>query len=178
MMIRPLIVASLLVAASLGAQSVVPIPALDPRNIDRKYGACDDFFMFANNGWIVRNPIPETASGWSTFDELTSRNTIVLKSIAERAAAQAATTSDANTRRLGTFYASCMDSASAERAGIEPIAAELRRIDAITDRAALQDQIARMHLLGYGGPFGFGAAPDVANARMMIADVSQGGLGL
>ena len=178
MTIRPLLVASLLAAAPLGAQSVVPIPALDPRNIDRKYGACDDFFTFATNGWIERNPIPETASGWSTFEELSSRNTLVLKSIAERAAAQAATTSDTNTRRLGTFYASCMDSASAERAGIEPIAAELRRIDAITDRAALQDQIARMHLLGYGGPFGFGAAPDVANARMMIADVSQGGLGL
>ncbi|HEU4720590.1 MAG TPA: M13 family metallopeptidase [Gemmatimonadaceae bacterium] len=178
MTIRSLLVACLLAAAPLGAQSAVPMPALDPRNIDRNYGACDDFFMFATNGWIERNPIPATLPGWSTFDELSGRNTVVLRGIAERAAAQAATTADPVTRRLGTFYASCMDSVAADRAGVAPIADELRRIEAITDRVALQDQIARLHLLGYGAAFGFGAAPDARNARMMIADVSQGGLGL
>ena len=170
-MLRCLLVASLLAAGPLGAQSAVPIPALDPRNIDRKYGACDDFFMFANNGWIERNPIPDASSDWSTFSALAERNALVLKTIAERAAAQVATTSDPTTRTLGTFYASCMDSTAAERAGIAPIADELRRIAAISDRDALQDEIARMLLLGYGGPFGFGAAPDAKNARLMIADV-------
>ena len=179
MMIRPFLVASLLATPlALGAQSAVPIPALDPRNIDRKYGACDDFFLFANGGWIERNRIPESASGWSTFDELSARNTLVLKAIAERAAAQSVTTSDPDTRRVGTFYASCMDSASAERAGIAPIADELGRIDAISAREALQDQIGRMLLLGYGGAFALGAAPDARDARVMIADVSQSGLGL
>ena len=178
MTIRSLLVASLLAAAPLGAQSAVPIPALDPRNVDRKYGACADFFMFANNGWIERNPIPDASSTWSTFSALAERNALVLKAIAERAAARAATTSDPTTRTLGTFYASCMDSTAAERAGIAPIADELRRIDAVSSRDALQDQIARMLLLGYGGPFAFGAAPDPKNARLMIADVSQSGLGL
>ena len=156
----------------------MPIPALDPRNIDRKYGACDDFFGFANNGWIERNPIPDASSDWSTFSALAARNALVLKAIAERAAAQAPTTSDPTTRMLGTFYASCMDSTAAERAGVAPIADELRRIAAISGRDALQDQVARMILLGYGGAFAFGAAPDAKNARLMIADVSQSGLGL
>jgi predicted metalloendopeptidase len=178
MTIRSCLIASLLAVAPLAAQPAVPIPALDPRNIDRKYAACDDFFSFANNGWIERNPIPPAVAGWSTFDELSDRNTVVLRTVAERAVAQAATTRDPVTRRLGTFYASCMDSTSAERAGVAPIADELRRIDAITDRAALQDEIARMHLQGFGGAFGFGAAPDPTNARIMIGDVSQGGLGL
>jgi putative endopeptidase len=178
MPIRSLLVASLLAAGSLAAQSAVPIPALDPRNIDRKYGACDDFFMFATNGWIERNPIPDASSSWSPFSALAERNALVLRGIAERAAEQAATTSDPTTRKLGTFYASCMDSAAAERAGVAPIADELRRIAAISGRDALQDQIARMALLGYGGAFAFAAAPDARNARLMIADVSQSGLGL
>src|SRR5215212_6358369 len=118
--------AALLLAAPLGAQSA-PTRPLDPANVDRRYGACQDFFMFANNGWIERNPIPAAFASWGTFNELTERNTLVLKGIAERAAAQVATTSDASTRTLGTFYASCMDSTSAERAGIDPIAAELAR---------------------------------------------------
>ena len=78
--------------------------------------------MFANNGWIERNPIPPAFSSWGAFNELTERNTLVLKGILDRAAAQAATTTDPVARKLGTFYATCMDSASAERAGIEPIA--------------------------------------------------------
>ena len=168
----------LFLAAPLGAQTAVPTRALDPANIDRKYGACQDFFMFANNGWIERNPIPPAFSGWGAFNELTERNTVVLKSILERATAQAATTTDSSTRKLGTFYASCMDSAAVERAGVEPIADELRRIESITDRSQLQDEIARMHLLGYGGTFGFGAQADAKNARVVIAYASQGGLGL
>ena len=169
---------AILLAAPLGAQSAVPMPAFDPSSIDRKYGACQDFFMFANNGWIERNPIPPAFSSWGAFNELTERNTLVLKGILERAAAEAATTTDAGVRKLGTFYATCMDSAAAERAGIEPVADELRRIEAIADRAQLRDQIARMHSLGYGGAFGFGSTADPRDARRAIAYATQGGLGL
>src|SRR5215203_3358397 len=133
----------LLAAAPLGAQSAVPMPAFDPSSIDRKFGACQDFFMFANNGWIERNPIPPAFSSWGAFNELTERNTLVLKGILDRAAAEAATTTDPVARKLGTFYATCMDSASAERAGIEPIADVLQRIDAITDGRQLQDELGR-----------------------------------
>jgi len=169
---------ALLVSTPLGAQSAVPMPAFDPSGIDRKYGACTDFFMFANNGWIERNPIPPAFSSWGAFNELTERNTLVLKGILERAAAQAAATTDSGARKLGTFYATCMDSAAAEHAGTEPIVEELRRIEAIADRAQLEDQIARMHALGYGGVFGFGSTADPRDARRSIAYATQGGLGL
>jgi putative endopeptidase len=169
---------ALLLAAPLGAQSAVPMPAFDPSSIDRKFGACQDFFMFANNGWIEKNPIPPAFSSWGAFNELTERNTLVLKGILDRAAAQAPTTPDPVARKLGTFYASCMDSTAAERAGLEPIADELRRIDAVADRAQIQGQLARMHSLGYGGAFGFGSTADPRDARVTIAYATQGGLGL
>jgi putative endopeptidase len=175
---RALVLCALALPASTGAQSAVPMPAFDPSSIDRKFGACQDFFMFANNGWIERNPIPPAFSSWGAFNELTERNTLVLKGILERAAAEAPTTTDASTRKLGTFYASCMDSTAAERAGVDPVAGELRQIDAIADRAQLQDELARMHSLGYGGAFGFGATADPRDARVTIGYATQGGLGL
>jgi putative endopeptidase len=134
--------------------------------------------MFANNGWIERNPIPGAFASWGTFNELSERNTLVLKGIAERAAAQAASSPDTSTRKLGTFYASCMDSTTVEHAGIEPIADELARIEAINDHAALVDEIARLHTLGYGGAFAFGAVADAKNASRVVANASQGGLTL
>jgi len=168
---------SMLIAAPLGAQSA-PTRPLDPNNVDRHYGACEDFYMFANNGWIERNPIPSAFASWGTFNELSERNTLVLKKIAEHAAAEATTSPDSSTRKLGTFYASCMDSTAVEQAGIEPIADELARIEAIDDRAELQDEIARLHRLGYGAAFSFGAVADAKNATRVVANASQGGLTL
>ena len=73
-----LAVLALVFVAPLGAQSSVPMPAFDPSSIDHKFGACQDFFMFANNGWVERNPIPPAFSSWGAFNELTERNTLVL----------------------------------------------------------------------------------------------------
>src|SRR3982750_480131 len=134
---------SVLIAVPPRRQSA-PTRPLDPANVDRRYGSWEDFYMFANNGWIERNPIPAAFASWGTFNELSERNTLVLKVIAERAAVQAASSPDSSTRKLGTFYASCMDSSTVEHAGIEPIADELARIEAIDDRMALQDAIARL----------------------------------
>ena len=163
---------------ALAAQSPPAPRALDPANIDRKFGACQDFFMFANNGWIERNPIPAAFSGWGSFNELTERNNLVLRDVIERAAREAPTTSDPVTKKLGTYYATCMDSAATERAGITPIADELGRIAAIGDRASLRAGIARMHSTGLGGVFGFGSAADAKNSAMVIANAVQGGTSL
>ena len=175
---RPLrrLVLAALVATPLAIPAQQQAPrALDPANVDRKFGACQDFFMFANNGWIERNPIPPAFAGWGSFNELTERNNLVLKDVIERAAREATTTSDPVTKKLGTYYSSCMDSTAAESAGITPISGELARIAAVTDRAALRAQIARMHSLGLGGVFGFGSAADAKNATMVIANANQGG---
>ena len=171
--LRPFVLAGLLAPLALSAQQAPR--ALDPANIDRTYGACQDFFMFANNGWIERNPIPAAFSGWGSFNELAERNNLVLKDVIERAAREAPTTSDPATKKLGTYYSSCMDSSAAERAGISPIADELGRIAALPDRDALRAQIARMHTMGVGGVFGFGSAADMKNAAMVIANAGQGG---
>ena len=157
------------------AQYRVPDRPLDPANVDRSFGACQDFYSFANNGWIARNPIPPAFAGWGSFNELTERNNLVLRDVLERAAREAPTTSDPSTKKLGTFYASCMDSTTAERAGFDPLKDELSRIAAIGDRAQLRAQIARMHSLGMGGTFGFGSGADAKNANMVIANAVQGG---
>ncbi|MDQ6633789.1 MAG: M13 family metallopeptidase, partial [Gemmatimonadota bacterium] len=162
----------------LHAQYRAPERPLDPANIDRKFGACQDFYMFANNGWIQKNPIPPAFSSWGSFNELSERNNLVLKDVVERAAREAPTTTDPATKKLGTYYSSCMDSTAAERAGIAPISDELSRIAAIGDRAQLKAQIARMHSLGLGSTFGFGSGADAKNARMVIANAVQGGTSL
>jgi putative endopeptidase len=177
---RQVLIAALVLApfTSNRAQSAVPIPPLNPANIDRKYAACDDFFMFANNGWTANNPIPPQHASWGAFQELTERNNLVLKDVLDNAARVAPATFDPNTKKLGTFYASCMDSTAAETAGITPLAGELSRVAAISNRLQLLSAIAHLQAIGYGGGFAFFGYSDAKNASMIMAQAYQGGLSL
>ena len=164
------------VGGAATGQNAVPIPSpLSPANIDRSVSACSDFYQFANGGWIARNPIPPAYASWGSFAELTERNNLVLKSVIENAARLAPTTTDPNTRKLGTFYTSCMDSSAAESAGITPLKGELDRIASLTDRSQLLPLLAYLHSSGFVAGFALFADNDAKNASLVIAEAFQGG---
>ena len=167
-------------ATSAAAQNAVPIQSvpLDPANLDRSVSACTDFYQFANGGWVKNNPIPAAFSRWGSFDELAEGNQGNLFTILTRAAASGNSQANADLRKLGTFYSSCMDSVGAERAGAQPIKAELDRIDAVRNRGQLEAEIARLHFRGVPLLFGFNAQQDFKNSTSVIAGIGQGGLSL
>jgi predicted metalloendopeptidase len=152
---------------------------LDPANRDTTCAPCRDFYQWANGGWLARTPIPPAQSNWGSFDELRDRNQLVLHALLEEAARGTRGERPGSARwKLGTFYASCMDSTRADRDGAAPLAAELRRIDAVTTPAALQAEVAALHSAGVAALFYFGAAPELRNSARMGAVVGQGGIAL
>jgi putative endopeptidase len=167
-------------ATSAAAQTAVPIQTtpLDPANLDRSVSACTDFYQFANGGWVKRNPVPAAYSRWGSFDQLQENNQSNLLTILRGASASGNAQASEDLRKLAVFYTSCMDSAGAERAGAQPIKAELDRIDAIKNRAQLEAEVARLHSRGVPLLFGFGAQQDFKNSTSVIAGVTQGGLSL
>jgi putative endopeptidase len=167
-------------ASTAGAQNAVPMQAkpLDPANMDTSVSACSDFFEYANGGWIKNNPVPPAFSNWGGFSELSEANNAALLDILEAAAKDTNPKRSADMRKLGNYYASCMDSAGAEKAGVAPVRPLLNRINAISSIAALQTQIGRMHGSGNGVLFGFGSTQDAKNTKSIILGAGQGGLGL
>ena len=171
----------LALATPAAAQTyAVPIQAtpLDPANLDRTVSACTDFYQFANGGWVRKNPVPAAFSRWGSFDQLAENNQGNLLTILRAATAGGNAQASADLRKLGIFYSSCMDSTGAERAGAQPVKAELDRIDAIKNRAQLEAEVARLHARGVSNLFGFGAQQDFKNSTSVIAGISQGGLSL
>src|SRR5205823_1904113 len=81
-------------------------------------------------------------------------------------------------QKIGDFYAACMDEQAINQAGAKPIEPELVRIAQISSLPQLMSAVAHLHSLGVSVMFGFGQQADLHNARMTIAGVSQGGLGL
>lgn len=166
--------------SALGQTAAPPASAsgIDPTSLDRTCKPCDDFWRFANGGWIDRNPIPARYPSWGTLSVMTEANRERLRTLLENAAASAPTTSNPNIKKLGNFYSSCMDTAAIDAAGLKPLDASLKRIDAIADRGTLKSTLLQFQKDGRIGPFGIGGGPDLKDSQQIIITVMAGGLSL
>ncbi|MDQ3819833.1 MAG: M13 family metallopeptidase, partial [Acidobacteriota bacterium] len=150
----------------------------DFSNIDKSANACQDFNQFANGGWMAHNPIPPAYSTWGRFTQLDEQNLDVLHDILEDLLKKKNLAPGSNEQKIADFYGSCMDEATIEAQGINPLQPELDRINAIKDLPSLEDEIARFHAHRVPAVFGFGATQDYKNSKAIIAQAVQGGLGL
>src|SRR5437667_6510688 len=94
--------------------------AFDRSSLDTTCAPCRDFFQFANGGWLARTEIPAEFPSWGSFSVLYLRNLDVLREVLDAAAADSVASPSSNRRKLGLFYGTCMDSARAQAAGVEP----------------------------------------------------------
>jgi putative endopeptidase len=150
----------------------------DLANLDRSVSPCDDFFQFADGGWVKSHPIPAAYPSWGTFNKLHEDNENALQKILDKAAADKSAAPGSNWQKIGDFYASCMDESAIETAGIQPLQPELQRIASINDAKALQAEIASLHRQGVRAVFGFSSQQDFKNSTQEIAGARQGGLGM
>jgi putative endopeptidase len=162
-------------------------PPLDPKNMDPSIKPQDDFYTYANGGWVKRNPIPPDYARWGSFNELTEKNNDALHQIAEKAATAAPKeaskpkvekAASVDLQKVGDFYASGMDEKKIDAAQVKPLEDEFKRVDAMKDRADLVKEIGHLHSFGVGALFGFTSGQDDKNSTMVIAQAFQGGLGL
>ena len=168
---------AMLAAPTLLAAQMQSKP-LDPANMDTTCSACQDFYRYANGSWIKRNPIPGDKPMWSSFHELQDQNFAALREVLDAAAKDARTTKDADQRKLGLFYGSCMDSTAIEAAGIKPLAGDLGRIAAIRNRKQTETELARLHRQFVNAGFFLHSTPDAKKSERTIAEIYQSGLGL
>jgi putative endopeptidase len=80
--------------------------------------------------------------------------------------------------KIADFYASGMDEAAIEAAGMTPIRAELERVSAITDRDGLLEEFDHLQVMGVDVPWQLGQMQDFKDSTRVIAVAMQGGLGL
>ena len=154
-------------------------PPLDPKNMDTSVKPQDDFFLYANGGWIKRTEIPPEYTRWGSFNELIEHNNDALHDIAEKAQNTKVDPRMApETEKVGDFYASGMDEKTIESVRTKPLDAEFKAVEAINDRANLLKEIAHLHSMGIDVLFEFGSHPDSKDSTHELAQAVQGGLGL
>ncbi|MES1257182.1 MAG: M13 family metallopeptidase N-terminal domain-containing protein, partial [Acidobacteriota bacterium] len=175
------ILCSLALVAQTPGPAVAPdplkvTPGFDLGAIDRKANPCDDFYQFACGTWLKNNPIPSDHATWGRFSELDERNRAILRQILDQAAE--AKTADANTKKIGDYYASCMDEKAIDAKGADPLKPELDRIAGMRNTEDLSTEVARLHRLGVNVLFNLSSGQDARDSTAVIGQMDQGGLGL
>ena len=135
------------VALRVARRPPTAVSGVDSEALDRSIDPCADFYEFACGGWAARTAIPPDRPAWSrSFSEITERNQAILREILDADAAGRFEPGDEEARKLGDFYATCMDEEKAETSSAERLGEELAAIEAITDHESLAQTVARLHL--------------------------------
>lgn len=146
-------------------------------HIDTTIHPGDDFFAYANGGWLNRNPIPASETGWGIFNLVADTNYMRIRKISEDASAM--TTSEGTpSQQIGDFFFSGMDTASIETAALEPLKAELDLIQKATTKDDVISLVAKMQKNGASPLYAMYVAQDLKNSDKNRLYISQGGLGL
>jgi predicted metalloendopeptidase len=146
----------------------------------------NDFFTYANGGWLKTHEIPPDRSSYGAgalVQELTAKRTSDL--IAE-AAKSAAAGSEA--QKIGDYYASFLDTAAIDAKGLAPLQPALDKIAAIHDAhqlaaalgATLRADVDVLNNTQFDTEniFGVWVAQDLSDPSKYAAFLLQGGLGL
>lgn len=163
------------VMAQEKTESILP---LDPSNLDTAVSPRQNFYLYANGGWLTRNPIPPEYSRWGSFTELYDRNMVQLHGIVDSATAETNAAKGSDIQLVGDFFHSGMDTDGVEKLGAKPLETYLKKIESIRNLKDLQSTVAELQRLGVNILFDFGSQQDFKNSDMMIAVVYQAGLGL
>lgn len=186
--------AALLVAApALLAQQRVTTPnqpvqhGIAVRNMDPSVKPGDNFFLYANGGWIARTQIPADRAGMGVFTALLDKSRKNVAAIVQEAASANAP-AGSNQRKIADLYASYMDAKTLDALGLKPLQPELDKVKAIQSKQELATMMGSL-LRADVDPlndtnfqtlnlFGMWTSPGFRDASVYAVYLLQGGLTL
>jgi len=154
-----------------------PTTDLLASHLDTTVSPTQDFFEYANGGWIKQNPIPASESGWGIGNLVEEEIYNRLRKINEEAI-NAKAAEGTVSQKIGDFWQSAMDTVALDKAGISLLKNDLEKINAIQNTTDLLNVAAELKTKGVNCLFGDYVSQDDKNSLMMAYKLDQGGLGM
>lgn len=146
-------------------------------NMDTTIKPTEDFFLYANGGWIKNNAIPAEESSWGIGNLVVEENYKRLREISENAAKENAP-KGSTSQKIGNFWTTAMDSVKIEQNGLKPLQPWFNKINSITDVASLINVSNELSRIGVDALFSDYIQQDDKNSEVMSYKLWQGGIGL
>ena len=150
----------------------------DVHSIDPNVLPQNDFYHYANGGWIKRNKIPKTESRWGSFTMLRVKTEHQLKKIVEQVLKQKKRAPGSPEQMIADLYHSGMDMNHRNALGLTPLSPYLWQIAGISNVEELNSVISELHRIGVGVFFDIGVDQDAKASEKYILYLGQSGLGM
>lgn len=150
----------------------------DESSIDVSVLPQNDFYHFANGGWIKKNKIPKTESRWGSFTMLRVKTEHQLKKIVDEVVKQKKRTPGSPEQMIADLYHSGMDMKHRNLLGLTPLSPYLWQIAGISNLTDLNKVVTELHRIGVGVLFDIGVDQDAKASEHYILYLGQDGLGM
>ncbi|MBS0278099.1 MAG: M13 family metallopeptidase [Proteobacteria bacterium] len=184
MRFRSIVLASATCIALAGA-AYAAVHGIDTAAMDTSVKPGDDFYAYANGGWMKTAVIPADRSSWGSFaalaQDVQTRNRGLMQQ-----AGNAPEGSEA--RKVGDYYAAFMDEAAIDKAGLSPLKSEMARIAALKSQSDVAREIGESQRIDVDPLndtnfhtdhlWGLWVAPGFNDPTHYTPYMLQGGLGL
>ncbi len=165
-------------AASPVASPVATTHGIQLADMDLSVDPAQDFYQFANGGWLARTEIPADSASYGVFDALYDKTE-------EQQFAQLDALMNDNTLEEGSdqwkaveFYKQGIDMETRNAQGIAPLQPQLDVIAGITDLADMHEKMATPAFNGIPDFFNVGLTADPADSTVNTAWLAGPILGL
>ncbi|MCC7096039.1 MAG: peptidase [Thermomonas sp.] len=162
--------------SSPSSTALPPSSAFKTSDLDPSKSACSNLADYVNSRWLAANPVPADKTSWGSFEMLNERSLAASRHLVEAAAANP--NASGVEKLVGDLYASGMNEAAIEAAGVTPIRPMLDRIDALKTPADIAAYLREEFAAGRGEVFSFGAEADFKDSSHKIGYAYQDGLSL
>src|SRR5262245_45580521 len=158
---------------------------LDVAGMDKSVDPGDDFFGYANGGWLKVTQIPADRPSYGVFDAIAEK---VNERTADLIKGASKSGNDSEARKIGDYYDAFMDENAIESKGLAPLKPELEEINRVANKSDLA-RVLGSQLRADVDPlnstnfytdrlFGIWVSPDFNNPTHNVPYLLQGGLGL
>jgi putative endopeptidase len=168
--------------------SSIAAAQLAPKNaaadIDNSIKPGDDFYRYGNGVWLKANAIPAGQSSYDNRAMMAERTSQQVRALIQNAASAHASKGSV-VQKVGDYYTSFLDQATIESKGMTPIADEMAKIAAITDKTSLSAYLGSTLNSEVEGltanadhVFGIWINQGFEDAEHNLPHIWQGGLGM
>jgi len=150
---------------------------IDLANMDLTADPAQDFYQFANGGWLEKNSIPESESRWGAIHEIRDANKEALRGLLKEVS-KSDHPEGTNAQKVGDFYRTGMNLDQIEENGLTPLQSYFDEIASMETKEDLLSLLAKHHRMGSGALFTVFAEGDFMNSNINSAYAYQAGLGM